>query len=1595
MTPTTTQRPFADSVADYALAGWPCILPVPAEAKSPPPVGFTGTDGRDTDPLQLVAWAATHADSSVALRMPNGVIGIDVDHYDKGSVSKRGADTIAECAERWGSLPATWASTARGTAQDTGPSRILLYRVPAGRYATKLGGAVEIIQRHHRYAVVAPSWHHEVGAAYRWYAPDGLPADSVPKPVELSELPAAWVAGLAEGATEAGPAAADSSAGYRMLAAVQADQRPPCAEVHSATLTATDLLDRADEGSRHDTMTGRVHQLVQLAAAGHPGVGWALLSLEQRWADLTAGEDRAAEWERMLLTSARKAVTAVGRTEPVDRDPCTLIGQIPIAAPAPADDRPDSEETTFDPVEPPRRLHPLEIIGTHLFDPRGQLDQTMAQAVLERVHPVLRFAYDSRTWLLRGPDAWGPRADLAEWAVALLADLMPAGNPEAEKGSDERARAERRKRFMSAGPATAVAKKARALVIGGTHPCSLEIAELDREPWLLWAGGIGWDLRASRERLTPARIDPATPHLHSAAVTPEMRPTPLWDAFTAAVWPDPELRAWALRVLSIAVTGYSDKALPILIGERDRGKTQVVVLLMSVLGSYAHAADPRLLGGADKAHASIIYALMGRRLSFIDEGPREGRLGQERLKQLTGGAELTGNQMHTNPVTFPPTHTLVLTANDEPILTDPAVRSRVRLIPCEGDPERVIATRAAIGHPSGTAWRAEAPGVLAAMINEASAWLAEPGSTRDEAAPTTYRGRAEEIAAEQDPTVSWLAEETEPSEEGTRSRALYEAFVGWARNGNLHPGRIPTETKWGRALTDLGYPVEHTRTGKVRPLRLRQRGGWLPEPPIHDAPGSVDSRSSVTGWPSRDGLVTGSESNPSQVKPQANSRVSQDVTGVTGLEAPIAHARTHTHAHDAQAHVRTHESQSGANPSHPSHPSRHDGLPANSTDGLNVEPVTNPSPTRHQSSTGAASTQADRRVSAKAPKADPAERAALKAAAKAAKIAAAVTEAAGELVVLPAVVDRDGGVVPVSLARAAEIVRQQAAAWGELTLDVETTGYPVGHEAFALRTVQLGGVAEAVVFDAGDPAHRAVVHAELADASALVAHSATADLVPLARAGLLDAESAWRRMRDTVIPAKLADPASTGSDPGLKQLAGSVLGQQATAPTADEARAALFRAGRWLTDTKATTPVERSGWARVDRACTTMVRYAASDVLDTAALSQVLPKLDPVLLERERAVQRITARVAHHGLRIDGEHVARLLVEHTAARAAAAERVRAHGIDNPGSDPQVGAALAQLGAALPLTPTGRPSVAAGVLEPLRGSEGRVGELVAAVLDYRHHDTAVGTFLEPYQQLVQRGDGRARPTIYTLAADTGRMSCVRPNLQQVPREGGFRACTTADPGQLLISADFSGVEIRVMAALSQDRNLLRMLAEGADLHSIIAAQVFGAEWTKSDRYMVKRGVFGWAYGGSVPTLAKQVGCSEVVMASVVDVLAGVAPQYVEWAEQVKRSVRQGSTQFPTYTGRVIHLDRRYPHKAPNFLVQGSAREALVDALLKWQETRWGGSVVLPVHDEIVAVVPESEAVDATAALVTAMEAELFGVHILAEASAPSFAWADSS
>lgn len=1090
----------------------------------------------------------------------------------------------------------------------------------------------------------------------------------------------------------------------------------------------------------------------------------------------------------------------------------------------------------------------------------------------------------------------------------------------------------------------------------GVASIRTEAREFDSHPDLLNCGNGVVDLRTGA-------LHAHDPALRLTRITPvsyvEGAQHEDWNAALDAVPAD--VRDWWQIRVGQAATGHMtpDDLLIVQVGGGENGKTTLMSAIRGALGEYYLLVSHRALLGSSDSVPTELMDFRGARLALLEETPEERRLAVTKLKALVGTPEITARRMRQDPITFAASHSLFVSTNYLPMVSE-TDHGTWRRLACLRFPYRWLkpgqtpaSEHDRIGDPNLRARlvagdSGQHAAVLAWIVAGAVSWYAAGkvmAATPDRVEQSTWEWRAGS-----DLVLGYLSERLviDPDRH-VMTRDLTDDLNEWLiGRGHRAWSAELVAARFGEHSEVTSHHIEkrQIRRDDRRLSRRPPRPGMVT---ASDVPGKYPAwlglRFGADGDTGSEGVVS-PESIPTCVAELGpRDKPTCDVQSVQTISYPLEISKTTT------------------------------------IEGMGSGVGTLDKDQLEDQLQGPTKVTVRKRVGPTAADLRRAER------------ARAVAEAAGPIGTLPALVDRAGTITALTVSDTAQWLSQVS---GALTVDVETTGYPVGHEHYALRTIQLGTHAWAVVLDATDPAQCQVAQTALAHAEVLHAHSATADLVPLAVAGLVDYEDAFRRMVDTVIPAKLADPASTGSDPALKQLSDAVLKERAVSPAANTARATLFsQAAGWLTDTKTDTPPERSGWAQVDPRCATMTRYAASDVLDTAALALALPMPDPALMARERLVQRMTARVAYRGLRIDPERVDTLTVEHTAARRVAGEQVQAFGVTNPGSDTQVGHTLTEMGAVLPRTASGRPSVARDALEAYAHAEGPVGDLVRARLDYQHHDKLLSSFLIPYGHLVHRGDGRVRPTIYTLAADTGRMSCVRPNLQQVPRTGGIRGCITSDPGYMLISADFASVEVRVMAALSQDPHLMRALAGGMNIHEMIAEQVFGPAFSKSDKYTVKRGVFGWAYGGGIPTLAKQIGVSEPVMASVVDTLAELAPTYVEWSRRLKEAVTGGYANFASYAGRIIHLDPRYPHKAPNFCVQGTARELLIDALVRWHDTPWGECTVLPVHDEIVAHVPEEDADAALQALVACMESDLFGVHIAAEASEPSFAWRDST
>lgn len=909
------------------------------------------------------------------------------------------------------------------------------------------------------------------------------------------------------------------------------------------------------------------------------------------------------------------------------------------------------------------------------FDAGRPNDSDNARAVLRRLHGNAVYLTDRAVWIKRANGRWND-SDLGanlRPVLAALEEVMPEGCGDPVKVMDKdpdtdgaeiaalKAQAKNLERFKSTSSRQSVATATADTAIRHAGRGLASRADLlDTEPEIMWAGGVPWDLRLSVNGPVRSSLRRDTPHLMSAAVVPDLSvATPLWDALCRALWPDPDGREWALQVLAITFTGYSDAVVPILMGDPGRGKTHLVKRLLDVLGgnrpwSYGGVMNADLLRSDAKLHGTFTLDLKGKRLAFVDEAPGHGMAAQRRLKSLTGGGDLQGNKMRENPVSFAPTHTLVMTANheDPPPMDEPALQRRVRLIFFEGDLAEIDAASRDIdgGEPQRAAWRAEMPGVLAQMMVRAARWLADRAVADADRAPDRWRFKAADEVSTQDPVLSWLdSGEVAPDPAGTRAGLLRENFVAWCKRQGL--STYPSETKWGRRLNELGYPMSgRDAGGRYRPLRI------LP-PGIADfMGGGSQPRSTTFSDPAR-------SANPAQTQHPTNSQFrGGEVQGMYGLyssnnttykeekanpSTPPKYTPSHTtewgktlHPTQTPPHTPSdlgndgsvHGLQTQHNPTF-SGPTQHDLLP---------EPCGKDSCTSCPGDLGYAEGEARRAAAAAEPEATntelpaengekaengqngnsppkpkiprvkmtPEERAArdlakkeetarLRAEAKTAKVA----ELGGPLVQLPAVVLRDQRILPCTPQQAVEFLKPVL---GEISVDVEHSGYPRTHKDYRLRLVQLGTEHFAVVLDPSDHEQANVIVWALQEAKVLHAHSALADLIPLEAAGFCDG-SVWDKMRDTVIAAKLQDPALTESDEAaLKPLARALLGEDyALSWRCEELKNAIFAAGGWLIECEVTTPVERSGWANIP-VCEAFVRYAAADVMDCSAVWRVL-----------------------------------------------------------------------------------------------------------------------------------------------------------------------------------------------------------------------------------------------------------------------------------------------------------------------------------------------------------------------------------------------------
>ncbi len=292
------------------------------------------------------------------------------------------------------------------------------------------------------------------------------------------------------------------------------------------------------------------------------------------------------------------------------------------------------------------------------------------------------------------------------------------------------------------------------------------------------------------------------------------------------------------------------------------------------------------------------------------------------------------------------------------------------------------------------------------------------------------------------------------------------------------------------------------------------------------------------------------------------------------------------------------------------------------------------------------------------------------------------------------------------------------------------------------------------------------------------------------------------------------------------------------------------------------------------------------------------------------------------------------------------------------------------------TKTGQYVTSEEVLQQLKNKH----EIVADILEHRGLKKLLGTYVDTLPTLINKRTGHIHTSFNQTITATGRLSSSDPNLQNIPIRGEdgkeIRKAFVPEPGCLFFSADYSQIELRVMAHLSQDVNMIRVFKEGKDLHAATAANIYKKpieEVSRDERTKSKRANFGIIYGITVFGLAERLDIPRDEAKMLIDGYFATFPQVHDYMEKSKQVAREKGY-VTTLFGRRRYLPDINSHNATvrgfaernaiNAPIQGTAADIIKVAMIRiFQRFKAEGiksKMILQVHDELnFSVVPEEK------------------------------------
>ena len=329
--------------------------------------------------------------------------------------------------------------------------------------------------------------------------------------------------------------------------------------------------------------------------------------------------------------------------------------------------------------------------------------------------------------------------------------------------------------------------------------------------------------------------------------------------------------------------------------------------------------------------------------------------------------------------------------------------------------------------------------------------------------------------------------------------------------------------------------------------------------------------------------------------------------------------------------------------------------------------------------------------------------------------------------------------------------------------------------------------------------------------------------------------------------------------------------------------------------------------------------------------------------------------------------------------------------------------------------TGAFSTSADVLEDLAASG---VDIAAKVLEWRHLAKLKSTYADALVDSILATTGRVHTSFSMVGASTGRLSSSDPNVQNIPirtAEGRqIRTAFVAAAGHKLISADYSQIELRLVAHVAQETTMIEAFRAGIDIHARTASEVFGVPLDQMDsetRRRAKAINFGIIYGISAFGLARQLGISRGEASDYITAYFKNFPGIKDYMERIKVSAREDGF-VETLFGRRIHISgfsggnqamRGFAERqAINAPIQGSAADIIKRAMIRipaaLKAAGLSATMLLQVHDELIFEAPEAEAEATTALITSVMENAAdpvltLAVPIVAEAGIAD-SWADA-